>query len=187
MKGTGDGEPMKNDMGALGTLGGILAGIDRVAGAVQDISPGAIRDPLRAEARTVVLAGLADARCLVARVIDRLLDGSSLCCMTIREALAMMAAMRPLLPQLRYRQAAFIPSGCLRDARAIESDARYVLRKIRRSDDPLFRSAATCWWYDARRVAARLRAGTCISEASKQAGKLRRDAAELADDFADEL
>lgn len=174
---------MNNDLNCLGE---ILAGIDRLAGSVQDISPDAFRDPLRGEARALMLAGLAEVRVEIARAVDAVLDGCPVPDV-FRELVARLTMLRRLLPLLRSRKIEFIPPVCIRDAEAIEHDAQYLLRKLRRSDDSYFRASGIRWFHDAGRIAARLRAGTCIRDAGKAARRLRTRAEELTADFPEEL
>ena len=175
---------MKSKLKHLGGLAGILAGIEHLAASVQDVAPDAFRDPLRGEARALLLAGLAEVRVEIARAIDAALDGQV---PDLRGLVAMLGTLRRVLPLLRSRKIEFIPPVCIRDAEAIEHDAQYLLRKLRRSDDSYFRAEGCRWFHEARKTAARLRAGTCISDAGKAARRLKVWAEQLPADFPEEF
>lgn len=169
----------------LKRLGAILAGIDRLAGAVQDVTPNAFRDPLRGEARALMLAGLAEVRVEIARAVDASLDGCQV--PDLRGLVARLGTLRRVLPMLRSRKIEFIPPVCIRDADAIESDARFLLKKLRRSEDSYFRAEGSRWVHEARKIAERLRAGTCISDSGNAARRLKTWAEELTADFSEEF
>ena len=169
----------------LKRLGVMLAGLDLLAGAVQDIAPDAFRDPLRGEARALMLSGLAEIRAEVAGAADSVLDGCTV--PDLHELVARLGTLRRLLPLVCARRIEFVPPVCVRDADNIECDARFLLRKLRRSEDSYFRAEGCRWFHEARKVAARLRAGTCISDAGNAARRLKAWAEEITEDFAEEF
>jgi len=168
----------------LNQTGLLLTGIDQLAGSVQDLCPDAFRDPLRAEARDLLLRELADCRADLVRAADALLDGCLVPDLT--EVSARIRLCGRLIPLLRPRKG-FAPEDCIRDAAAIEADARYIAGRIRRSEDTYFRAAAAGWFQKAKKTAARLRAGTCIEEARRAAAELGAQAGAIASEFREEL
>ena len=169
------------------TVARILDGLDRLAGAVQDVPPNAFEDPLRADARKLLLSGLSDIRGDVVRMLDAMLDGRRPRAGAAREALAMLRALRPALAMIRCRPAPFVDPAAVDLAEAIERDVRYLSRLRHRLGDPAFQDEAGMWLYRAKQIAARLRAGRAVHETTAAVVELGRRAREILEDFGDDL
>ena len=172
-------------MKSLPLLSCILRDLDRLGGLVQDVSPDAWADPLRADARAVFLSGLASLRASITAAIDAVLDGRPV--PPVRDALAMLRTLRPAVEMIRNRPVGFVDPDAMSVAAAIEKDVRYLIRKRRRVDSDSFLEESGKWLFDARRTVARLRAGRSVFETTSDVVELGRRARELQEDFADDI